>query len=115
MTRPTATGSRALDVVLIAGGIVWLLATSGPLRVYYEVTPARIRVSRVHADGTRETIETPAPLRGVGDGLGRARHRLLEFRASPAGRALERPGTRLEWWIEYSKDSPRLDRIEVVP
>ena len=108
--KKAATPSRAIDGLLVAVLLAWMLGTAGSLRVYDRVTPTRVSVVAIGRDGTRTPEDTPSPLARVDHGIWRTRSRVEQFARSEPGRRLVPPGGRLEWTIHHSENSLRFDR-----
>lgn len=119
------TGSRLGDLVVCGLLFVFVMVSAPALRVYYRVTVIDLTVVRIDPDGTRSPLPTPER---VWDQRrrGRLAHqppstmlRLLEqaihrfVREDPSMAAVA-AGTRFEWTVRYSENTPRLDRQAVI-
>lgn len=110
----TVTGSRKLDRILFAGFLGVMILASHRVLVYYHVTPTRVSVAAVAADGKRTALALPTSLKGVGRSIQNTEERICSFWKPPAARELTPPGGRLEWSVHYSIDSPRFDRVRIL-
>jgi hypothetical protein len=114
------TGSRRLDLVLLAALAAVLLGSLPRLRVYYAVTLTEVHVVHVAPDGVRRELRTPEPFRQPRPGrmpppalLAALEREIRAFMAGPEGRALA-PGGRVDWIIRWAYNSTRLDRQETL-
>lgn len=118
--RATATRSRWLDLLCLTLMLTFLVLAAPRMRVYWRIVAARAAVVQVDPDGSRHVLPTPSDLQGPISGKGLMKHRIRAFREGPAGAELaERvrrasPGARLEWLVEWSVNTLRFDRSEVV-
>jgi hypothetical protein len=112
--RATVTGSRAADGALFLLLVVVAVVGSWRMQVYFRVTVAEIRATRIDADGSRHEIEVPANL---GHTLA-ATHppQVLLDELAPQMESIarrEEPASRTEWTVRYSYNSSRLDHVRV--
>lgn len=120
-----ATGSRSRDLFVCGLLLLFVMVTAPALRVYDRVTVIDLTVVRIDPDGTRRPLPTP-------ERVWERRHRGRLARQPPATmlRMLEQAihrfaredpsmaavaaGTRFEWTVRYSENTPRLDRQAVI-
>ncbi len=113
-------GKREADLFIAACVLVFLLAGSFIMRVYYRITVYEIEVVEVAADGSRTLLPTPESI---------SRLRLWHLSAPELLDALDSQlqllqlgepwreailnGSHFEWTVRYSFNSPRLDQRRV--
>jgi hypothetical protein len=112
--RNTITGSRAADVTVFLILAVIAIVGSWRLRVYFRVTVAEVRATRIGADGSRHEIEVPADFVRTLAAAYRTEVLMneLESRMELLSRRVA-PASRTEWTVRYSYDSNRLDQMRV--
>lgn len=111
---PTVTRSRQLDRALFAAALVVMTLAGLRNPVYYRVTPTRVSVVAITADGTSAQVATPPSLEGVSDGVEKTVAAILRFSRTREARRLTPHGGYLRWSVTYSVDSARFDRVRTV-
>jgi hypothetical protein len=120
-----ATGSRTRDLAICGLLALFVVVSAPALRVYYRITVVDLTVVRIDPDESRHPLPTP-------EGIWEPRRRSRLARQRPAAmlRMLEQAihrfanedpsmaavvaGTRFEWTVRYSENTPRLDRHAVI-
>jgi len=114
MSTPTATGSRAIDRFVFLLLLAVFAVASYRVVVYDRVTPARVEVVAVTADGTRRDLPVPGPLAGIRSDADQTEGLVRSLSDSDAARRLVPPGGRVEWYVRYSYNSLEFDRVRLV-
>ena len=115
-------GNRRRDLLVAAGVLAFLLAGSFIMRVYYRITVYEVDVVRIAADGSRTHIPTPERIEKLRlwhlsppELLDTLESQLkLIHQEGPYQRSIA-DGSRFEWTVRYSYNSPDLDQSRVFP
>jgi hypothetical protein len=112
--RTTITGSRATDRAIFLMLAALAIVGSWRMRVYFKVTVAEVRATRIDADGSRHELGLPANFARIPAAQHSPNAMLDDLAARMELFARHEPATsRIQWTVRYSFNSSRLDHVRV--
>jgi len=113
-------GNRRRDLLVAAGILAFLLAGSFIMRVYYRITVHEVEVVQVTASGSRTAIPTPEHIAKLHlwhltppELLDTLESQLNLLHQDGRWQRSISDGSRFEWTVRYSYNSPDLDESRV--